>query len=78
MWAIDETIDGGDASVVVSAINFQKSKHVQALSDKTMGSILQSPRLFSKFNLLNFLHAPEPLKIKYLQKHENWHRLSCL
>jgi hypothetical protein len=49
MWAIDETIDGGDASVVVSAINFQKSKHVQALSDKTMGSILQSPRLFSKF-----------------------------
>lgn len=49
MWAIDETIDGGDASVVVAAINFQKTKHVQALSDKTMGSILQSPRMFTKF-----------------------------
>jgi hypothetical protein len=49
MWAIDETIDGGNASVVVSAIHFQKSKHLQALSDNTMGSILQSPRLFSKF-----------------------------
>ena len=25
MWAIDETVDGGDASVVVSAINFQRA-----------------------------------------------------
>jgi hypothetical protein len=59
MWAIDETVDGGDASVVVSAINFQKSKHVQALSDKTMGSILQSPRLFSKF-LTNSIFSTLP------------------
>ncbi len=49
MWAIDETIDAGDASVIVAANRFQKSKQVHALSAKTDGSVLQSPRLFSKF-----------------------------
>lgn len=49
MWAIDESIDAGDASVMVSANLYQRSKHVQALSKETRSSILQSPRLFTKF-----------------------------
>jgi len=49
MWAIDETVDGGDASVAVAVLGFQKTKHVQALSENTSGSILQSPRMFMKF-----------------------------
>jgi len=49
MWAIDETIDAGDASVIVAANHFQRGKHVNALSAKTAGSVLQSPRLFTKF-----------------------------
>jgi len=49
MWAIDETIDTGEASVMVAANLYQRGKHVQALSEKTSSSILQSPRLFSKF-----------------------------
>jgi len=59
MWAIDETIDGGDASVVSAAINFHKQKHVQAFSNKTVGSVLQSPRLFCKF-LANSIFATLP------------------
>jgi len=49
MWAIDETIDAGDASVMVSVNLYQRSLHVQSLSQKTSSSILQSPRLFTKF-----------------------------
>ena len=49
MWAIDETIDAGDASVIVAANLFQRGKHVNALSGKTSASVLQSPRLFTKF-----------------------------
>ena len=49
MWAIDETIDSGEASVMVAANLYQRGNHVQALSEKTSSSILQSPRLFSKF-----------------------------
>ena len=49
MWAIDETIDGGDASVIVSSHAYEKNHHVQSLSAKTSSSILQSPRLFAKF-----------------------------
>ena len=49
MWAIDETIDAGDASVMVSVNSYQRSLHVQSLSQKTSSSILQSPRLFTKF-----------------------------
>jgi hypothetical protein len=49
MWAIDETIDAGDASVIVAANHFQRGKHVNALSAKTASSVLQSPRLFTKF-----------------------------
>ena len=50
MWAIDETIDAGDASVMVSVNSYQRSLHVQSLSQKTSSSILQSPRLFTKFS----------------------------
>jgi hypothetical protein len=49
VWAIDETIDTGDASVMVSANLYQRGKYVQALSQKTSSSILHSPRLFTKF-----------------------------
>ena len=49
VWAIDETVDTGDASVMVSANLYQRGKHVQALSQKTSSSVLQSPRLFTKF-----------------------------
>ena len=49
MWAVDETIDGGDASVIVSAHAYERNNYVQSLSAKTSSSILKSPRLFSKF-----------------------------
>ena len=49
MWAIDESIDAGDASVMASANAYQRGKYVQAISNETRNSILQSPRLFSKF-----------------------------
>ena len=49
MWAIDESIDAGDASVMVTANTYHRSKHVQAISKETSNSILQSPRLFCKF-----------------------------
>ena len=49
MWAIDETFDSGNASVMVAINNFQRSHHVQALSDKTTTSVLQSPRFFCKY-----------------------------
>lgn len=49
MWAVDETIDGGNASVMVAANTYQRGHHVQSLSQKTSSSILQSPRLFTKF-----------------------------
>jgi len=49
MWAIDETIDAGSASVMVTANNYQRTDHVQAISGKTSSSVLQSPRFFCKF-----------------------------
>ena len=49
MWAIDETIDAGDASVMVTADAYHRVKHVQAISKDTGSSTLQSPRLFCKF-----------------------------
>ena len=49
MWAIDETIDAGDASVMVSANAYHRAKHVQAISKDTRNTTLQSPRLFCKF-----------------------------
>jgi len=49
MWAVDESLDAGDASVMVSANLFQRSKYVQSISQKTNNSIIQSPRLFTQF-----------------------------
>jgi len=49
MWAVDETMDAAHASVIASAQLYQNSLHVRALSSKTSGSVLQSPRNFTKF-----------------------------
>ena len=49
MWAVDEIIDSGHASVQLSASMFQNNSQVRALSQKTSGSALQSPRTFLKF-----------------------------
>jgi len=49
MWAIDETFDAGHASVIVGASQFQETSQVRALSNKTNGSVLHSPRNFTKY-----------------------------
>ena len=49
MWAVDETMDAAHASVIASAQLYQSGLHVHALSPKTSGSVLQSPRNFTKF-----------------------------
>lgn len=49
MWAVDETLDSAHASVIASAQLYQHRNHVRALSRKTSGSVLQSPRNFTKF-----------------------------
>lgn len=49
MWAVDESVDAGNASVMVTANSYQRRKYVQAISLKTNNSVLQSPRLFTKF-----------------------------
>ena len=49
MWAIDETFDAGHASVIVGASQYQDTSQVRALSDRTSGSVLHSPRNFSKY-----------------------------
>ena len=48
-WAVDEMIDAGHASVQVAAQQFQSRSQVRALSEKTQGSTIQSPRVFTKF-----------------------------
>ena len=48
-WAVDEMIDAGHASVQFAAQQFQSRSQVRALSDKTQGSTIQSPRVFTKF-----------------------------
>ena len=49
MWAIDETFDAGHASVIVGSSIFQEKEQVRALSAKTSGSVLHSPRIFAKY-----------------------------
>jgi hypothetical protein len=49
MWAIDETFDAGHASVIVGSNIFQEKDQVRALSAKTSGSVLHSPRIFAKY-----------------------------
>ena len=49
MWAIDETFDAGHASIILGASEFQELSQVRALSERTNGSILHSPRNFTKY-----------------------------
>jgi hypothetical protein len=49
MWAIDETFDAGHASVIVGTSQFQDVSQVRALSNRTKGSVLHSPRNFTKY-----------------------------
>jgi hypothetical protein len=49
MWAIDETFDAGHGSIIVGSRIFQEKSQVRALSSKTSGSVLQSPRVFAKY-----------------------------
>ena len=49
MWAIDETFDSGHAEVIAGANLFQGNSQVRALSAKTSGSVLHSPRIFAKY-----------------------------
>lgn len=48
-WAIDETFDTGHANVIVGASIFQEKAQVRALSQKTSGSVVHSPRSFTKY-----------------------------
>ena len=45
----DETFDVKYASVMVGSDIFQEKKQVRALSAKTSGSVLHSPRIFAKY-----------------------------
>lgn len=49
MWAIDETFDSGHADVMASTKLFQNRSQVRALSLKTSGSVMHSPRIFTKY-----------------------------
>ena len=48
-WAIDETFDAGHAGIIIGSKIFQDSSQVRALSERTDGSVLHSPRIFSKY-----------------------------
>ena len=49
MWAIDETFDSGHADVIAATRVFQDHAQVRALSAKTSGSVIHSPRAFAKY-----------------------------
>lgn len=49
MWAIDETFDAGHADIIVGTTQFQEKLQVRAISDRTGGSVLHSPRIFTKY-----------------------------
>ena len=49
MWAIDETFDSGHADVIAGTKVFQAQAQVRALSAKTSGSVIHSPRTFAKY-----------------------------
>lgn len=49
MWAIDETFDAAHANVIAGATQYQQDSHVRALSERTKGSVLHSPRNFTKY-----------------------------
>ena len=49
IWAIDETFDAGNASVISAAENFQQREQVTTFSRHSHGSVLSSPRAFTKY-----------------------------
>jgi hypothetical protein len=49
IWALDETFDAGNASVIVAANEFQKREQVTTFSKHSHGSVLSSPRAFTKY-----------------------------
>ena len=49
MWAIDETFDSGHADVIAGTKVFQNQSQVRAISAKTSGSVMHSPRIFAKY-----------------------------
>ena len=49
IWAIDETFDAGNASVIAAAEDFQIREQVTTFSRHTHGSVLSSPRSFAKY-----------------------------
>jgi hypothetical protein len=61
LWAIDETFDAGHSSIILGASIFQESSQVRALSSRTSGSVLQSPRAFSKY-IASTIFSTMPLR----------------
>jgi len=49
IWAIDETFDAGNASVIAAAEDFQRRDQVTNFSRHSHGSVLSSPRVFTKY-----------------------------
>jgi len=49
IWAIDEIFDAGNASVISAAENFQRREQVTNFSRHSHGSVLASPRVFTKY-----------------------------
>ena len=49
IWAIDETFDAGNASVISAAEIFQQRDQVTTFSRHSHGSVLSSPRAFAKY-----------------------------
>lgn len=49
IWAVDETFDAGNASIIAAADEFQKREQVTTFSRHSHGSVLSSPRAFTKY-----------------------------
>ncbi|MFP6854539.1 MAG: hypothetical protein VB980_02050 [Opitutales bacterium] len=49
IWAIDETFDAGNASIISAADEFQRRNQVTNFSRHSYGSVLTSPRVFTKY-----------------------------
>ena len=61
LWAIDETFDAGHANVIVGAAVFQEKAQIRALSEKTRGSTLHSPRVFCKY-IASTIYSTMPMR----------------
>ena len=76
MWAVDESIDAGDASVMVTAIAYQRKACSGNISghQKQYTSIPQT--LFKICSIHSLPDSTKPLIIIYLHYFLKWHRLS--